>query len=198
MDDHRRPSSNLEGGESPRPHIPIGNPRAIQGARQCGKGASGGFVPCPGRPRVMPRDLVVCRETPGRAQKPVWRDRARGPGSGPGRGCGWPRAPAPRRGLVMGMRRLASGTKKPGDPQGPPGWKCGPGSGPGRDRDHSMILETTPEPTVRPPSRMAKRRPSSIAIGAISSTVNFRLSPGITISVPEGSSTVPVTSVVRK
>ena len=30
-----------------------------------------------------------------------------------------------------------------------------------------MILATTPAPTVRPPSRMAKRRPSSIAIGAI-------------------------------
>ena len=66
------------------------------------------------------------------------------------------------------------------------------------DRVYSMIFETTPEPTVRPPSRMAKRRLSSIAIGAISSTSNFRLSPGITISVPAGSATVPVTSVVRK
>ena len=36
------------------------------------------------------------------------------------------------------------------------------------------------------------------AIGEISVTPNFRLSPGITISVPEGSATVPVTSVVRK
>jgi hypothetical protein len=62
----------------------------------------------------------------------------------------------------------------------------------------SRILETTPAPTVRPPSRIAKRRPSSIAIGAISSTDNFTLSPGITISVPEGSSHAPVTSVVRK
>jgi len=64
--------------------------------------------------------------------------------------------------------------------------------------DYSMIFDTTPEPTVRPPSRMAKRSFSSIAIGAISSTLNFRLSPGITISVPSGSVTVPVTSVVRK
>ena len=64
--------------------------------------------------------------------------------------------------------------------------------------NYSMIFETTPAPTVRPPSRMAKRRPSSIAIGAISSTSNFRLSPGITISVPSGRVTVPVTSVVRK
>ncbi|SIS93428.1 hypothetical protein SAMN05421772_10985 [Paracoccus saliphilus] len=65
-------------------------------------------------------------------------------------------------------------------------------------RDHSMIFDTTPAPTVRPPSRMAKRSFSSIAIGAISSTSNFRLSPGITISVPSGRLTVPVTSVVRK
>ena len=63
---------------------------------------------------------------------------------------------------------------------------------------YSMILETTPAPTVRPPSRMAKRSFSSMAIGEISVTSNFRLSPGITISVPEGSATVPVTSVVRK
>jgi hypothetical protein len=31
-----------------------------------------------------------------------------------------------------------------------------------------MILATTPEPTVRPPSRIAKRRPVSMAIGVIS------------------------------
>src|SRR5215469_17680776 len=39
------------------------------------------------------------------------------------------------------------------------------------DDAHSyfMILATTPAPTVRPPSRIAKRSPSSIAIGAISS-----------------------------
>ena len=61
-----------------------------------------------------------------------------------------------------------------------------------------MTLETTPAPTVRPPSRMAKRKPSSIAIGAISFTVIFTLSPGITISMPSGSSQAPVTSVVRK
>ena len=53
--------------------------------------------------------------------------------------------------------------------------------------DYSMILETTPAPTVLPPSRMAKRSFSSMAIGLISSTRNFRLSPGITISVPSGS-----------
>jgi hypothetical protein len=45
---------------------------------------------------------------------------------------------------------------------------------------------------------MAKRRPSSIAIGWISSTTRRALSPGITISVPSGRVTTPVTSVVRK
>src|SRR5687768_4534777 len=60
------------------------------------------------------------------------------------------------------------------------------------------ILVTTPAPTVRPPSRMANRSPSSIAIGMIRSIVIWMLSPGITISTPAGSSTVPVTSVVRK
>jgi len=63
---------------------------------------------------------------------------------------------------------------------------------------YSVILVTTPAPTVLPPSRIAKRKPSSIAIGAIKFTPIEILSPGITISVPSGSSTVPVTSVVRK
>src|SRR5436853_49523 len=43
-----------------------------------------------------------------------------------------------------------------------------------------LIFVTTPAPTVRPPSRIAKRRPSSIAIGVISSIAIFVLSPGIT------------------
>ena len=63
---------------------------------------------------------------------------------------------------------------------------------------YSMILVTTPAPTVRPPSRIANRNPSSIAIGAINSIDIFVLSPGITISTPSGISTLPVTSVVRK
>jgi len=54
---------------------------------------------------------------------------------------------------------------------------------------YSTTEATTPAPTVRPPSRMAKRRPSSMAIGAISCTTIDTLSPGITISVPSGSST---------
>src|SRR5271169_774483 len=65
-------------------------------------------------------------------------------------------------------------------------------------RRYFMILATTPAPTVRPPSRIAKRSPSSIAIGAINSISIEMLSPGITISVPSGRCTVPVTSVVRK
>ncbi len=76
-----------------------------------------------------------------------------------------------------------------------------PGTGPARRAtcsDHLVILVTRPAPTVRPPSRIAKRRPSSIAIGWISLTDISVLSPGMTISVPSGSSTTPVTSVVRK
>src|SRR4051812_30515052 len=63
---------------------------------------------------------------------------------------------------------------------------------------YCVMLATTPAPTVRPPSRMAKRSCASMAIGAISSTSIVTLSPGITISVPSGSCTTPVTSVVRK
>ena len=63
---------------------------------------------------------------------------------------------------------------------------------------HLMMLVTRPAPTVRPPSRIAKRRPSSIAIGWMRSTFMSVLSPGMTISVPSGRWTTPVTSVVRK
>src|SRR5207249_2479885 len=63
---------------------------------------------------------------------------------------------------------------------------------------HLRILVTLPAPTVRPPSRMANRRPSSMAIGAPSSTFMVVLSPGMTISVPSARSMPPVTSVVRK
>lgn len=62
---------------------------------------------------------------------------------------------------------------------------------------YARMEATTPAPTVRPPSRIAKRVPSSRAIGAISSTSTVMLSPGITISVPSGRETTPVTSVVR-
>ena len=64
--------------------------------------------------------------------------------------------------------------------------------------NYASISDTTPAPTVRPPSRIAKRRPGSIAIGVMSSTSIFTLSPGMHISVPSGSLITPVTSVVRK
>src|SRR5262249_12468543 len=56
---------------------------------------------------------------------------------------------------------------------------------------YSRISVIVPEPTVRPPSRMAKRDPFSIATGTISSPVIVVLSPGITISTPSGSFSVP-------
>jgi hypothetical protein len=64
--------------------------------------------------------------------------------------------------------------------------------------NYSMISVTVPAPTVLPPSRIAKRSPFSIAIGAISSISICMLSPGITISTPSGNFATPVTSVVRK
>ena len=64
--------------------------------------------------------------------------------------------------------------------------------------NYSMIVATRPEPTVRPPSRIAKVRPCSIAIGWISSIVISTLSPGMHISVPSGRLITPVTSVVLK
>ena len=63
---------------------------------------------------------------------------------------------------------------------------------------YSMIVATRPDPTVRPPSRIAKRSPCSIATGWISSIVISTLSPGMHISVPSGSLQTPVTSVVLK
>ncbi len=63
---------------------------------------------------------------------------------------------------------------------------------------YSMIVATRPDPTVRPPSRIAKVRPWLIAIGWISSIVISTLSPGMHISVPSGRLKTPVTSVVLK
>ena len=48
-----------------------------------------------------------------------------------------------------------------------------------------------PAPTVRPPSRIAKRAPFSSATGVSSSAVIVVLSPGITISTPSGSFSDP-------
>ena len=62
---------------------------------------------------------------------------------------------------------------------------------------YSRIDVTAPAPTVRPPSRIAKRNPSSSAIGEIKRTLICTLSPGIAISTPVGRPISPVTSVVR-
>ena len=64
--------------------------------------------------------------------------------------------------------------------------------------NYLIIFETTPAPTVLPPSLIANFKPSSIAIGAIRVTVILMLSPGITISTPSGNTQAPVTSVVLK
>ena len=64
--------------------------------------------------------------------------------------------------------------------------------------NYARISATTPEPTVLPPSRIAKRRPFSIAIAEMSSTVISTLSPGRHISTPAGRLITPVTSVVLK
>src|SRR5436190_4655416 len=66
------------------------------------------------------------------------------------------------------------------------------------DATYSTTSDTVPAPTVRPPSRIAKRKPFSMAIGAINSISICTLSPGITISTPCGRCATPVTSVVRK
>src|SRR5579864_9178180 len=63
---------------------------------------------------------------------------------------------------------------------------------------YCTISLMVPAPTVCPPSRMAKRKPFSIATGVINSITRLTLSPGITISVAAGNSATPVTSVVRK
>ena len=93
-------------------------------------------------------------------------------------------------GLATVLTKLVA-PKKKGDPKAAPILKAWIVA-------YSTMLATMPAPTVRPPSRMAKRSFSSMAIGTISSTSTVMLSPGITISVPSGSVTMPVTSVVRK
>ena len=65
-------------------------------------------------------------------------------------------------------------------------------------QNYAIISVMVPAPTVRPPSRIANRKPFSIATGVISSISRLTLSPGITISVPAGNVATPVTSVVRK
>ena len=60
------------------------------------------------------------------------------------------------------------------------------------------VAVTTPEPTVRPPSRIAKRSPSLNATGELSVTPKRTPSPGRHMSASPRTSVTPVTSVVRK
>ena len=113
----------------------------------------------------------------------------------------WP-APGPRKGPLH-TEGAPGTTKGPGTMPGPFMRRADGSRGSARDHAEGLgpylvILVTRPEPTVRPPSRMAKPRPSSIAMGWISSTDISVLSPGMTISVPSGRVMTPVTSVVRK
>ncbi len=156
------------------------------------------------------RALPPNRAIPPQARRYVlrpgwWGDRNAGRCDPPGLGRPAPWLPG----------RPQRRTLRPSRPGGPPGCgtayggrrrapqpklrgPCGE-AGSGGDRcGHLLILVTRPAPTVRPPSRMANFRPSSMAMGWISSTVISVLSPGMTISVPSGRCTTPVTSVVRK
>ena len=63
---------------------------------------------------------------------------------------------------------------------------------------YSMICATTPAPTVRPPSRMAKRSFSSIAIGTISCDFHRNVVARHHHFRALGERATPVTSVVRK
>jgi hypothetical protein len=63
---------------------------------------------------------------------------------------------------------------------------------------YATTSATRPAPIVRPPSRIAKRCPFSIATGFCNSISTETLSPGMTISTPCAKVNVPVTSLVRK
>jgi hypothetical protein len=154
---------------------------------------------------VRPPDLArAAHAKPGRAARTARRPPGQA-GSSVG-SSGWSAGhaqdapvPPPLRARVRPPDPTSSGS--PGADAERPG--CRTASGPLVCRGdpasgHLLILVTRPAPTVRPPSRMAKRRPSSMAMGWMSSTDISVLSPGMTISVPSGRCTTPVTSVVRK
>lgn len=62
---------------------------------------------------------------------------------------------------------------------------------------YDITLVTTPAPTVMPPSRMEKRVPSEMTVGAISFTFMEALSPGKHAATPSGRLISPVTFAVR-
>lgn len=125
-----------------------------------------------------------------------------------------PRGRAPKASSGADVNPAAGNDRSDAGPPSPPATRKGPHdrsrAGPLRCSQKSyqvrseaagaylLILVTWPAPTVRPPSRMANFRPSSMAMGWMSSTFISVLSPGMTISVPSGRVTTPVTSVVRK
>jgi hypothetical protein len=151
------------------------------------------------RGRTARADGAAAHELPPGGRRAVAGARLPGrvpplPG-GPGASHG---AQSRRTAALTALGRDPDSAVGPGHTPGPHrSWiSCAP---PERDAsDHLLILVTRPAPTVRPPSRMANLSPSSMAMGWIRSTVISVLSPGMTISVPSGSFTTPVTSVVRK
>ncbi len=171
----RRPSRNL-------PHPPTPPSWAL----------CPGSIVQPLRPLQDGRGLSGRRHGPspqgrGRRSSLRWRDGEWGP-------VQWKLRTSPHR--PSAASPMGGGTKRKGPGDFPPGPSlCQPKL---RSVDYSTILATTPAPTVRPPSRMAKRSFSSMAIGVISSTSSSALSPGMIISTPSRSLMIPVTSVVRK
>ncbi len=127
------------------------------------------------------RVTATCSEVSGPARPTAERRTGRTPAALPKR----PKQYA--RGILPGANRWAVDTDAPMRAAARTGAPA-----------HLTMLMTRPAPTVRPPSRIAKRSPSSMAIGWISWTAISVLSPGMTISIPSGSVTTPVTSVVRK
>ena len=155
------------------------------------RGENGGLCPHPPKGPVPWESLLGNRPTSppsSRYPRPPKRRRRQAPARGPAAVCAL-YSPRPERNAEAPM------------PPARGAWAfvdLEPKALADRTAGHSRILVTTPEPTVRPPSRMAKRRPSSHAIGVINVISMSMLSPGITISTPSGSLMLPVTSVVRK
>src|SRR5690606_11829122 len=95
--------------------------------------------------------------------------------------CGYSELPCPTTDVkeprTIRFRTIQTTRDRPASPafrwkslgRGGPPKKSRPGESvrtrPARRLYYFVILLTTPEPTVRPPSRIAKRRPSSMAIG---------------------------------
>lgn len=198
---YRAPASSaLTATAGPPIHFPGYGPVTADGPYLLGRDTDGTLqLLHRGRIQRAARDLVTL-------DGPALRATAHGPVAAglsprPGRGCGARTAP-PARGPPA---RSEPGPRTSGHAKGPVRPKSyGPllvlagATRSNRQGNYLTILVTWPAPTVRPPSRMANFRPSSMATGWMSSTFISVLSPGMTISVPSGRVTTPVTSVVRK